>query len=70
MIEKQSINKKDVWFKVDVYKPERENANIIPTEYFTVAYFFEQPDANATNGEFLKEENGNNFHLVQGFCHP
>ena len=35
MIEKQSIKEKDVWIKVDPFHVQRENPNIIPTEYFT-----------------------------------
>lgn len=34
MIEKQFINNKDVWIKVDPHPIERENTNIIPTEYY------------------------------------
>ena len=30
MIEKQTINGKDVWFKVNPYHVDRENRNIIP----------------------------------------
>ncbi|MFT4152482.1 hypothetical protein [Parafilimonas sp.] len=58
MIEAQSINGKNVWLKVDPYKPHRDNPNIIPTEYFTISYFLQQPTADAANGETIKEENG------------
>jgi hypothetical protein len=58
MIEKQTINGKEVWLKVDPYHVERSNPNIIPTEYFTATYFFEEPSQEATNGEQVKDEDG------------
>jgi len=57
MIEKQSINGKDVWLKVDSQKMDRPNPNVIPTEYFTAAYYFEEPHS-AANGETIRDENG------------
>ncbi len=57
MIEKQNIKDKDVWLKVSPWHVERDNPNIIPTEYFTVSYFFEAPSENV-GGEILKNENG------------
>ena len=58
MIEKQTINGKDVWLKVDPYHVERENPNIIPTEYFTAAYYLQEPTEDAANGEPVKDEDG------------
>jgi len=57
MIEKQTINEKDVWLKVERYHVSRDNANVIPTEYFTVSYYLIEP-SNETSGEILAEENG------------
>jgi hypothetical protein len=58
MIEKQNIDGKDVWLKVDPYHVERENPNIIPTEYFTAAYFLEEPSEDVSGGEVVKDEDG------------
>ena len=55
MVERQSINGKDVWIKVDPYHVHRENPNIIPTEYFTASYFWQEPEENAA-GEMVKED--------------
>jgi hypothetical protein len=57
MIERQHINKKDVWLKVDPLHVHRENPNIIPTEYFTVSYYLQQPSAENTDGRIIKDEN-------------
>jgi len=56
MIEKQTVNGKDVWIKVDPYHVERENPNIIPTEYFTAAYFLQEPADENASGELVQEE--------------
>lgn len=56
MIEKQLINGKEVWLKVDPYHVQRENPNIIPTEYFTASYYFQEPASDATHGELVQEE--------------
>jgi hypothetical protein len=58
MIEKQSINGKEVWVRVDPYHMERPNPNIIPTEYFTASYFLDDPDAETKNGEIVNDEDG------------
>jgi len=58
MIEKQSINGKEVWLKIDPYHVERSNPNTIPTEYFTATYYLEEPAADALKGEMIKEEDG------------
>lgn len=58
MIEKQSINGKDVWVRVDPYRLERPNPNIIPTEYFTATYFLNDPDAETKSGEVINDEEG------------
>ncbi|HYO23052.1 MAG TPA: hypothetical protein VER36_11655 [Flavisolibacter sp.] len=56
MVEKQSVNGKDVWIKVDPYHVQRENPNIIPTEYFTATYFLNEPDGDGAGGELVQEE--------------
>ena len=58
MIEKQSINGREVWLKVDPYHVHRPNPNIIPTEYFTAAYFLQEPKSESSDGEILKGEDG------------
>ena len=58
MIEQQTINEKNVWIKVQPYHVERSNPNIIPTEYFTVAYFLQQPAPDAANAQLIKDDNG------------
>ena len=55
MVEKQSVNGKDVWIKVDPYHVHRENPNIIPTEYFTATYYLQEPGEEA-KGEIIREE--------------
>ncbi len=57
MIEKQSINGKDIWLKVDARPAQRSNPNIIPTEYFTASYFLHEP-TDDSDGELLTDENG------------
>lgn len=58
MVEKQTINGRNVWLKVDPYHVERSNPNIIPTEYFTAAYHFKEPAEDAVDGEQIKDEDG------------
>lgn len=58
MIEKHSINGKNVWLKVDPHPVHRENPNIIPTEYFTATYYLEEPLTGDETGEPLKDEEG------------
>ena len=58
MIEKQSIKGQEVWLKVDPYHVPRANPNIIPTEYFTAAYYMQEPASDANNGEMIKDETG------------
>lgn len=58
MIEKQTINGKDVWLQVEPYHIHRENPNIIPTEYFTAKYFLEEPQSGIANGALLMDEDG------------
>lgn len=59
MIEKQTINGKEIWLKVDPHPIHRENPDIIPKEYFTASYFTEEPVPHALNGEPIKDEEGN-----------
>jgi hypothetical protein len=58
MIEKQSINGKDVWLRVDPHPVQRENPDIIPKEYFTAAYYLKEPVSDAATGESIKDEDG------------
>ena len=58
MIEKQTINGKDIWIKVDPYHVERSNPNVIPTEYFTAACYYTEPSADARDGEQIADEDG------------
>ena len=57
MIEKQSINGRDAWIKVDTYPVQRANPNIIPTEYFTAAYYLQDPVAEE-KAEIVKDDDG------------
>ncbi|MGZ5133990.1 MAG: hypothetical protein ACXWCG_02520 [Flavitalea sp.] len=56
MIEKQSINGKDVWVEIEPYHVERSNPKTIPTEYFTAKYYLQEP--NSARPEVFKDENG------------
>ena len=58
MIEKQTIEGQEVWLKVDPYHVDRPNPNIIPTEYFTASYYRAEPEEDATDGEMVKDEDG------------
>ncbi|HEV7334306.1 MAG TPA: hypothetical protein VGN63_24955 [Flavisolibacter sp.] len=58
MIEKQTIDGRDVWLKVDPYHVERANPNIIPTEYFTATYYYQEPQGDGTDGQQVKDEDG------------
>ena len=56
MIEKQSINGKDVWVEIEPFHVERDNPKTIPTEYFTARYYMDEPDS--ASGEIFKDEDG------------
>lgn len=58
MIEKQSIKGKDVWIKVDPHPVDRENAHVIPTEYFTASYYVSEPTAALNTGRSIRDEGG------------
>lgn len=58
MVEKQLINGKEVWIRIDPHPIERKNPNIIPTEYFTATYYFGDAGTTYTNGELIKEDDG------------
>ena len=59
MIEKQSINGKEFWVEVEPYHVERDNPRTIPTEYFTVRYYLQDPTASTSNsGELVVEKDG------------
>lgn len=56
MIEKQSVNGRDVWLEVEPHPVKRANPNIIPTEYFTAKIYLEEP--TQATGESIKEDDG------------
>lgn len=56
MIEKHSINGRDVWVEVQQQPANRSNPNTIPTEYFTARYYLEEP-GNA-EGNWLMDDDG------------
>jgi hypothetical protein len=56
MIEKQSINGRDVWVEIQQQPANRSNPNIIPTEYFIARYFFEEP--GKADGKWLTGDDG------------
>ena len=59
MIEKQSINGKEVWVQVEPYRVERDNPRTIPTEYFTAKYYLQDPIKSSGNsGELISEKDG------------
>ncbi|HEU4472748.1 MAG TPA: hypothetical protein VFR58_16755 [Flavisolibacter sp.] len=58
MIEKQSIKGREIWLKVDPYRVQRSNPNIIPTEYFTASYYLQEPDTHDVKGEVILDEDG------------
>lgn len=58
MIEKQTIDGKDVWIRVDAQPAHRSNPNVIPTEYFTASYYPAEPSLNDTEGEVIKDNEG------------
>jgi hypothetical protein len=49
MIEKHSINGRDVWLEVQAQPANRINPHTIPTEYFTARYYLEEPGGAAGN---------------------
>jgi hypothetical protein len=58
MIENHLINDKNVWIKVDPHPVERDNPNIIPTEYFTAIYYLQDPEQENSIGIVMKDEEG------------
>ena len=58
MIEKQFINDKEVWIRIDPHPVQRANPNIIPTEYFTASYFLHDPSQEGSIGILMKNEEG------------
>jgi hypothetical protein len=56
MIEKQSINGKDVWIEIEQQPANRSNPNIIPTEYFFAKYYLEE--SLAGTAVILTDEDG------------
>jgi hypothetical protein len=58
MIEKSSINGKDVWVEINPYHMERENPRTIPTEYFTAKYYLQEPASADRAGEWILDKDG------------
>ena len=58
MIEKQSINGRRCWVRVNPYHMERSNPNIIPTEYFTASYYLDEFNLDHKEGEVINDEDG------------
>ena len=59
MIEKQSINGREFWIEVKAFHVERDNPRTIPTEYFTVRYYLQDPTSSVGNtGEVISEKDG------------
>jgi len=56
MIEKHSLNGRDVWLEVQQQPAHRQNPNIIPTEYFTARYYLEEPQG--AEGKVLLDDDG------------
>jgi hypothetical protein len=56
MIEKHSLNGRDVWLEVQQQPAHRQNPNIIPTEYFTARYYLEEPQG--AEGKDLLNDDG------------
>lgn len=56
MIEKQSINGREVWLEIAPHHVKRDNPNIIPTEYFTARYYLQEP--SVAGGEIITEKDG------------
>lgn len=56
MIEKLTINNKEIWIEVEPYHVQRDNPKTIPTEYFTARYYGHEPIDQ--NGELFTEEDG------------
>jgi hypothetical protein len=58
MTEHQIINGRKVWIKVEPYHVDRDNPNIIPTEYFTASYFLQQTSSDAEDWHPINDDNG------------
>lgn len=56
MIEKQSINGREVWVEIQQQPANRSNPNTIPTEYFTARYYYHEPAEG--EGQWLTDEDG------------
>lgn len=57
MIEKQSINGREVWLEVEPYHVKRDNPNEIPTEYFIARYYLQDPTLE--NSKSVVGDDGN-----------
>jgi hypothetical protein len=59
MIEKHSINGKDVWVEITPFHVHRDNPRIIPTEYFTARYYLQEPSSTRdASGEVILDHDG------------
>ena len=54
MTEKLLIKNKDVWVVVEPLTVPRDNAAVVPTEYFIVFYNLQEPEGTMP-GELLRE---------------
>jgi hypothetical protein len=54
MTEKLTINGKEVWVVIEPHLVPRENPHIIPTEYFTAMYYWQEP-GDGVSGELFIE---------------
>ncbi|MCY7423088.1 MAG: hypothetical protein LH478_15255 [Chitinophagaceae bacterium] len=58
MIEKHIINDTDIWVRINPHPVERDNAHIIPNEYFTAIYYRQDPVDASAIGVLMKNEEG------------
>ena len=58
MTEKQTINNKDIWIKIDAQPANRENPNTIPTEYFVATWYQKDPEESNSVGILIEDEDG------------
>lgn len=53
MTEKLTINGKEVWVVIEPHLVPRENPHIIPTEYFTATYYWQEPGEDVSGELFI-----------------
>lgn len=54
MTEKLTINGKEVWVVIEPHLVPRENPHIIPTEYFTATYYYQEPGEGVSGEQFIE----------------